>query len=146
MQNIKGELVKFIKAERWNFSPSNYATMSDYQKDRRVMEKDRQKCFELLAEIDEIKEDKAQEILRGGRLEYGNGQFSYTPGQLYDIEVLGAVRYFLERYQKENEEKQTKLVELIDWNKFTDVLVELEKNRDQTINRHATGLLKALKL
>lgn len=37
-------------------------------------------------------------------------------------------------------------VELIDWNKFSGVLVKLSENKDKTISRHATGLLKSLKL
>jgi hypothetical protein len=35
---------------------------------------------------------------------------------------------------------------LINWNELADILRKLEKNRDETISRHAKGLLKALKL
>ena len=39
-----------------------------------------------------------------------------------------------------------KRVELVDWNKLTEVLERLGDNNNKTISRHSKGLLKALKL
>ena len=44
----------------------------------------------------------------------------------------------------DNTETQKK--ELIDWNKFSDILMKLARNKNETIKRHSEGLLKALKL
>ena len=51
---------------------------------------------------------------------------------------------------KEKEEKKLPKSfvsgELINWNTFTEILLKLAKNRDETIKRHSNGLLKALNL
>ena len=44
------------------------------------------------------------------------------------------------------ENTETNKPELIDWSKFTDILIKYSRNKDETIKRHAEGLLKALKL
>ena len=36
--------------------------------------------------------------------------------------------------------------QLVDWSEFSQILEKLSDNRDETIKRHAGGLLKALKL
>ncbi len=113
------------------------------------MEKDRGKCFELLAEIDIIREDIAVEILTwafSGRLEWDKKEFSYCPGQLYDIEVLLSVRVFLEEYKKRSPgmilNRDIKM--MIDWERFIEVLTRLGEHPDGNIKRHAKGLKNEL--
>ncbi len=49
-----------------------------------------------------------------------------------------------EKEMKEKEERNE--IKLINWNEFGKTLERLAENKDETIKRHANGLLKALKL
>lgn len=51
-----------------------------------------------------------------------------------------------ERRFKPKLSKGKTIEELINWNNFTETLLKLSRNRDETIKRHSEGLLKALKL
>ena len=52
---------------------------------------------------------------------------------------------WIEEKEMKEKEKRNK-IRLTNWNEFGDTLEKLAENRDETIKRHANGLLKALKL
>lgn len=60
--------------------------------------------------------------------------------------ILEAIGFEIKVIDNQKYEVKEKKIKLIDWNAFSDVLIELSKNRDETLKRHSKGLLKALKL
>ena len=107
IKTISDNLLEFINSV--DFSVENVANdyyngnNEYYQTDLKQFNVAKKEALNIMAQLGDIGEDELLEACKssyGGRLDYVGGQFKYTAGQFYDLEVPMAVCAVLDKIQR----------------------------------------------